>query len=93
MPMLTGSGEFTPAGCRHYRLYDVANQVRHPIFARVYDRLEGKKEESGETEQRRLGQGQPGGRRQLTIHARNAERYGRDDGRRRRFDSEPLRHP
>lgn len=30
----------------------MADQVRHPIFARVYDRLEGKKEESGETELR-----------------------------------------
>jgi len=31
----------------------VADQVHHPIFARVYDRLEGKKEESGEIEFRR----------------------------------------
>jgi ubiquinone/menaquinone biosynthesis C-methylase UbiE len=28
----------------------VADQVHHPIFARVYDRLEGKKEDSGELE-------------------------------------------
>ena len=30
----------------------MAKQFRHPIFARVYDRLEGKKENSGETELR-----------------------------------------
>lgn len=30
----------------------MADQVHHPIFARVYDRLEGKKEDSGETELR-----------------------------------------